>query len=165
MEYVEHGFEPVFDKHSKILILGTLPSVKSRENQFYYGHPHNRFWKVLKALTGWPKDLLTIEDKKEMLLQSGIAVWDVIKSCHITGSSDSSIKNVTPNDLTLILKAAPIKMIYANGNKAYELYNRYCKDTIPLPVEKLPSTSPANAACSLDKLIQIWENQIKKSIT
>jgi len=162
LEYVEHSFEPVFNSQSKVLILGTLPSVKSRENQFYYGHPQNRFWKVLKALTAWQGDLLTIDEKKKMLLRHGIAIWDVIKSCQITGSSDSSIKDVTANDLTLICKAAQVQKIYANGSKAYELFFRYCKDMTNLPIEKLPSTSPANAACSLDKLIRIWGNQIKE---
>ena len=115
-EKVTHTFEPVYDENSRILILGTFPSVKSREQQFYYGHPQNRFWKLLAALTGWkvPK---TISEKKELLLQNGIAIWDVVASCEIVGSSDSSIRNVVPADLNRILQAAPVRKIYANGGK------------------------------------------------
>ena len=116
-EKVTHTFEPVYDENSRILILGTFPSVKSREQQFYYGHPQNRFWKLLAALTGWkvPK---TISEKKELLLQNGIAIWDVVASCEIVGSSDSSIRNVVPADLNRILQAAPVRKIYANGGKS-----------------------------------------------
>lgn len=152
-ERVTHTFSPVYDKNSKILILGTFPSVKSRENNFYYGHPQNRFWKVLAALTG--RDVPSaIEEKKELLLQENIAVWDVISSCDISGSSDSSIKNVVVNDFSEIFKRADIRQIFANGTKAYELYKRYVtkKDNII----KLPSTSPANAAYNLERLCSEW---------
>ena len=121
---VTHQFEPVFDEHSKVLILGTFPSVKSREQNFYYGHPQNRFWKVLANLTGCEVPG-TVEEKKGFLLREHIAVWDVIAKCDIIGSSDSSIRNVVPADLSRILDHAPIRQIYANGGKAYELYQKY----------------------------------------
>jgi hypoxanthine-DNA glycosylase len=154
MEYIHisHTFEPVYDEHSSVLILGTFPSVKSRENQFYYGHPQNRFWKVIAAVV--KEDVpSTTDDKKSLLLRHGIAVWDVIKSCSITGSSDSSIRDVIPNDLTRILKTADIRRIGANGVKAYDLYRRYMGGQTQPDIVKLPSTSPANAACSLERLI------------
>ena len=115
--YESHEFDPVYDKNSKILILGTFPSVKSREMQFYYGHPQNRFWKLLARLTNWPQPT-TIPEKKEMLLKNNIAIWDVIQSCEIAGSSDSSIKNVIANDLTQVLSDSSITRIYANGKTA-----------------------------------------------
>ena len=123
--HIKHEFEPVFDKNSKILVLGTLPSVKSRENNFYYGHPQNRFWKLIAALCDEDIVPQTIEEKKQMLLRNHIAVWDVISECDIIGSSDSSIKNVVPVDLSVILENADIYRIYANGGKAYELYMKY----------------------------------------
>ena len=154
-EKVTHTFEPVYDENSRILILGTFPSVKSREQQFYYGHPQNRFWKLLAALTGWkvPK---TISEKKELLLQNGIAIWDVVASCEIVGSSDSSIRNVVPADLNRIHQAAPVRKIYANGGKAFELYQKYAFPVTGRPIEKLPSTSPANAAWQMDRLKEAW---------
>ena len=148
-----HNIEPVFDKNSKILILGTFPSVKSREQQFFYGHPQNRFWKVISYLTN-EKLPQTIEDKKSLLLRNNIAVWDVIKSCDIAGSSDSSITNVVPNDIYKILNIAKIKAIYANGDKSYSLFKKYFKE---LAATKLPSTSPANAQYSLERLIEEWK--------
>ena len=122
MEYqtLDHVFAPVFDEHSEILILGSFPSVKSREIQFYYGHPQNRFWKLLAAL--WECEVpATIAEKKAFLLKRHVALWDVIARCDIIGSSDSSIKNVVANDMDVILKNAPITGIFANGGKAYEL--------------------------------------------
>ena len=116
-EHIVHSFEPIFDSESKILILGTLPSVKSRETNFYYGHKQNRFWKVLAALFQEPIPE-TIDEKKHLLLRHHIAIWDVIQSCDIKGSSDSSIKNGEPTELRKILDAANIKQIYANGSKA-----------------------------------------------
>lgn len=150
-----HEFEPVFDERSEILILGTFPSVKSRENQFYYGHPQNRFWKVLAALTDseLPE---TIEDKKKMLLDNRIAIWDVIAQCDIAGSSDSSIKNVVPADIGRVLKDSNIQKIYANGNTAKKLYDKYVLPKVQVEIEGLPSTSPANAGYSLDRLIEAW---------
>lgn len=154
-ETITHTFEPIYDEHSEILILGSLPSVKSRENQFYYGHPQNRFWKVLAELFQCQVPQ-TIPEKKEMLLANHVAIWDVIKQCDIIGSSDSSIKNVIANDMNIILKQATIKTIYANGNKAYELYKKHCYPTCKRDITKLPSTSPANAAYQLPKLTAAW---------
>ena len=152
-----HEFAPVYDEHSRILILGTFPSVKSREQRFYYGHPQNRFWKVLTSLTRWPQIPQTIEEKKQMLLQNGIAIWDVIQSCDIAGSSDSSIKNVVPSDIGSILKDSGIKRIYANGNMAKKLYEKYILPETGVPIIGLPSTSPANAAYSLERLKESWK--------
>lgn len=153
--YVEHTFAPVYDKHSRILILGTLPSVKSRENQFYYGHPQNRFWKVIAKVVG-EEAPQTIEEKKEMLLRNQIAIWDVIHSCRIMGSGDSSIRDVVPNDFSEILRKAPIEQIYANGAKAYELYQKYAFAQTGREIVKLPSTSSANAGYGLERLCEEW---------
>ena len=150
-EHIVHSFEPVYDKASEILILGTLPSVKSRENNFYYGHKQNRFWKVLATLLKEPVPH-TIEEKKAMLLAHRIALWDVIQSCDIKGSSDSSIKNVQPTDIGMILEKTNITRIYANGNKAGQLYKRYQFPVTGIEAMVLPSTSPANAAWSLERL-------------
>lgn len=154
-QHVTHEFEPVFNRESRILILGTLPSVKSREQHFYYGHPQNRFWKVLAAIT---KETVpsSISEKKELLLTHHIAIWDVIKSCEIIGSSDSSIRNVVPADINLLLNNSNISGIFGNGAKACELYDKYTFPKTGFPIHKLPSTSPANAAWSLDKLTHTW---------
>lgn len=154
-EHIVHSFEPVYDKNSEILILGTLPSVKSRENNFYYGHKQNRFWKVLATLLKEPVPD-TIEEKKAMLLAHRIALWDVIQSCDIKGSSDSSIKNVQPTDIGMILKKTNVTQIYANGNKAGQLYKRYQFPVTGIEATVLPSTSPANAAWSLERLCEAW---------
>lgn len=158
MEYkhITHTFEPVYDADSRILILGTLPSVKSRENNFYYGHKQNRFWKLLANLLEEPQPV-TIEEKKCMLLKHHIAIWDVIQSCDIKGSSDSSIKNVEPTDIRRILAAADIKQIYANGNKAGQLYKKYQQPVTGREAIVLPSTSPANAAWTFDRLCEKWK--------
>ncbi len=151
-----HPISPVYDSNSKVLILGSFPSVKSREVGFFYGHPQNRFWKVTASVFG--KDIpITIEEKRKFLLKSGIAVWDVIASCDIVGSSDSSIKNVVPNDLNFILKKANIKQIFVNGKTAEKYYNKYILPSLGQIAICLPSTSPANAAWSLDKLIDYWK--------
>ena len=159
-QHIRHEFEPIYDSNSRILILGTLPSVKSREQQCYYGHPQNRFWKVLGTLCGVEKFPETIQEKKEFLLQNHIAVWDVIAECDIIGSSDSSIKNVVPADLTRILKEASIRGIYANGGKAWELYMKYSYEITKRECVKLPSTSPANAAFQMDRLVKVWKEKI-----
>ena len=159
-EHIVHSFEPVYDKASEILILGTLPSVKSRENNFYYGHKQNRFWKVLATLLKEPVPD-TIEEKKAMLLARRIALWDVIQSCDIKGSSDSSIKNVTPTDLKQILDHCQIRQIYANGNKAGALYKKYQQPLTERDILVLPSTSPANAAWSLDRLYEKWSEILR----
>ena len=159
-EHIVHSFEPVYDRASEILILGTLPSVKSRENNFYYGHKQNRFWKVLATLLKEPVPD-TIEEKKAMLLARRIALWDVIQSCDIKGSSDSSIKNVTPTDLKQILDHCQIRQIYANGNKAGALYKKYQQPLTERDILVLPSTSPANAAWSLDRLYEKWSEILR----
>lgn len=160
-QHITHEFEPIFDERSRILILGTLPSVKSREGQFYYHHPQNRFWKVLAKICK-TEPPATIAEKKAMLLEHGIAIWDVVQSCDIIGSSDSSIKNVTPADLSVILRRASVKTIFLNGGKAWDLYQKYCAGMTELPAVKLPSTSPANAAWSLEKLVTVWEEELYK---
>ena len=160
-QHITHEFEPIFDERSRVLILGTLPSVKSREGQFYYHHPQNRFWKVLAKICK-TEPPATIAAKKAMLLEHGIAIWDVVQSCDIIGSSDSSIKNVTPADLSVILRQAPVKTIFLNGGKAWDLYQKYCAGMTELPAVKLPSTSPANAAWSLEKLVMVWEEELYK---
>lgn len=152
---MQHPFEPIYNENSKVLILGTFPSVKSREQSFYYGHPQNRFWKVIATLTQTELPT-TIEAKKEMLLEHGIAIWDVIERCEIIGSSDSSIKNVVPMDFSPLLKQSSITRIFANGATAYKLYQTYCEAKTGLPITKLPSTSPANAVFSMERLIQEW---------
>lgn len=163
MEYIHaaHTFPPIYDAHSQILILGSFPSVKSREQQFYYGHPKNRFWDVLAEIfeENPPKQ---IEEKQNFLLRHKIALWDVIESCDIAGSSDSSIRNVVVNDMGRIIETAPIQAIYANGDKAYQLFVKYCsRDDWP-QIKKLPSTSPANAAWSLERLIAAWGDELQQ---
>lgn len=154
--HVSHDFEPVFDENSKVLILGTFPSVKSRENQFYYGHPQNRFWKVIAGLTE-SEVPQTIEEKKKLLLEQGIAIWDVIESCDIIGSSDSSIKNVVPADIESVVANSKIQNIYANGGTAKKLYEKYSQKKTGREIIGLPSTSPANAAYSLERLLECWQ--------
>lgn len=151
-----HPIAPVFDEDSEILILGSFPSVKSRESMFFYGHPQNRFWKVISAVYGHrlPE---TIEEKKALLLSEHIAVWDVIGSCEISGSSDSSIKNVTPNDISYILKKSRIKRIFVNGKTAQKYYDKFVKKSTGMDAICLPSTSPANAMWSLEKLTEAWK--------
>ena len=157
---LQHPFPPLYDKNSKVLILGSFPSVKSREQNFFYGHPQNRFWKVVATVL--EKEIpTTIEEKREFLLSSNIALWDVIASCEITGSSDSSIKNVVANDLTEILETANIKKIFVNGKTAEKYYNRYIKDKIGRDAVCLPSTSPANAMWNVESLVEEWK-KIKK---
>lgn len=152
---ITHPIAPVYNENSRVLILGSFPSVKSREAMFFYGHPQNRFWRVLAAVFEQPTPQ-TIAAKRHFLLTCGIAVWDVIAQCEITGSSDSSIKNVAANDLRPILAAAPIEHIFVNGRTAQRYYDRYIRDTIGRPAICLPSTSPANAAWSLERLIEAW---------
>ena len=154
-QYVEHEFAPVYNEESQVLVLGSLPSVKSREQGFYYGHPRNRFWKVVAAVLGVPEPL-TIEEKKRMLLAGHVAVYDVIRACEIIGSSDSSIRNAVPNDLTEILGRAAIETIVCNGGTSYRLYETYLREQTGMEAVKLPSTSPANAAFSLERLVKAW---------
>ena len=151
----QHPFPPLYDENSKVLILGSFPSVKSREEMFFYGHPQNRFWKVIAAVCNTDTPV-TVEEKKKLLHENHIALWDVIASCDITGSSDSSIKNVKANDLTVILESADIKQIFVNGKTAEKYYNKYIRDNIGIEAVCLPSTSPANAAWNLKRLIEAW---------
>ena len=156
---VEHPIRPVYDKNSHILILGSFPSVKSREANFFYGHPQNRFWKVLATVFGAAVPS-TVEEKKAFLLEHGVAVWDVIKSCDIVGSSDSSIKNAEPNDLREILNNADIRQIFVNGKTAEQYYKKYIEKEIGRKAICLPSTSPANAAWNVERLVTEWRQII-----
>ena len=160
IQHLEHGFGPVLDSNSRILILGTFPSVRSREAQFFYGNAQNRFWPMLARIFGCaPPE--TIDEKRALLLDNNIALWDVIQSCDIAGSSDSSIRNVIPADIGLILSACPISSIIANGATAAKLYTHFCMPSTARTITMLPSTSPANAAYSLERLISIWAPALK----
>ena len=151
-----HPIAPVFDKDSKVLILGSFPSVRSREEGFFYGHPQNRFWKVTSQIFG--EELpVTVDEKTAFLIRNHIALWDVIGSCEIDGSSDSSIRDVTVNDLSVILDNVDIRAIFLNGKKAEQYYLKYLFPALKRDAVCLPSTSPANAAWSLDKLTDAWK--------
>jgi len=149
---VEHTFPALYDADSKILILGTMPSPKSRELGFYYGHPQNRFWKVMQAL--FDCELDTVQEKEDFCHHYHIALFDVLASCTIEGASDASIKNAVPNDLLPIFKTAEINAVFTTGKKAYDLYHRYQEEKTAVPAILLPSTSPANAVKTLDMLIE-----------
>ena len=154
-EQIQHPFGPLFSENSRILILGSFPSVKSREQQFFYGHPQNRFWKVIAAL--YRRDPpVTIEEKKALILSNGLALWDSIASCVITGSSDASIKEVRANDLSVILGRAPIRCICCNGKTSWQQYEKLIRPQTNREALCLPSTSPANAQWTLEKLIDAW---------
>lgn len=162
-QHVTQPFEPVYDAKSKILILGSFPSVKSREQGFYYGHPKNRFWYVLSEIFG--EELpVTIAEKKAMLLRHHVALYDVIESCDIIGSSDSSVRNVVPADIAGIVKKSSVQAVFTNGRLAGKLYRKYNAEKINLPMTELPSTSPANAAFSKERLVEIWREEIQKEI-
>ena len=151
----QHPIPPVYDECSQILILGSFPSVKSREEQFFYGHPQNRFWRVLAAV--FEREVpVTTEEKKGLLLECGVALWDVIASCDIEGSADSSIKNVVPNEIEMILETADIQRIFVNGKTSEKYYNQYLREKTGRAAVCLPSTSPANASWSLERLIEQW---------
>ncbi len=151
-----HPFPPVYDAESEILILGSFPSVKSREIMFYYGHPQNRFWRVLAAVYNADVPQNT-DEKTRFLLKHHIALWDVLASCEITGSADSSIKKAVPNDLSVILSRADIRRIYTNGKTSEKYYKRFSEEITGRGSVCLPSTSPANAVWSLDRLIGAWK--------
>ena len=155
MTRLQHPFGPLYSGHSRILILGSFPSVKSREQNFFYGHPQNRFWKVVASVFDAPVPV-TIEEKKKLIIDSDLALWDSIASCEITGSSDASIKNAKANDISMILSSCAIEQIYCNGRKSHELYRKYIEPEIRREAICLPSTSPANAQWSLDRLIEVW---------
>ena len=153
--FVTHEFGAFFDKDSRVLILGTIPSPKSREQGFYYGHPQNRFWKVLADVLGeeFPQ---TVEERKRFLKRNHIALWDVLESCEIKGASDVSIRNARPNDMNRILQAADIRAIFATGAKAAQLYKKLCFPECGVEAVRLPSTSPANCGCSYEKLREAY---------
>ena len=157
---VVHSIPPVFDKESRVLILGSFPSVRSREVGFFYGHPQNRFWRVIAGVYEVPTPT-TVEEKAAFLHAYHIALWDVIASCEIVGSADSSIRNVIPNDVGSILRQAPIKRIFVNGKTAQKYYNQYLRDTLGREAVCLPSTSPANASWSLERLLATWRAELE----
>ena len=152
---IAHPFGPLFSAKSEVLILGSFPSVKSREQHFFYGHPQNRFWKVIAALyhTETP---VTIPEKKELILRSGLALWDTIASCTVTGSSDASIRDVQANDLSVILNHSPIRKICCNGKTSWQLYEKWIRPQTGREALCLPSTSPANAQWTLERLTEAW---------
>ena len=150
-----HPIPPLYDENSKVLILGSFPSVKSREAQFFYGHPQNRFWKVMAAVFH-ERVPDTVSEKRDFLLRNRVALWDVIHSCEIEGSADSTIKNVTPNDVQMIVKSSKIKTIITNGKTADKLYKQYIEPKTGIAAICLPSTSPANAQWSLERLTEAW---------
>lgn len=152
---VTHEIKPVFDSRSRVLLLGTMPSPASREQGFYYGHPQNRFWRVLAAIFDEPAPR-TIEEKRDMLLRHHIALWDVLASCEIEGASDASIRDAQPNDLARIFDAADIRAVFATGTKAGELYRKLIEPTLGMPCTTLPSTSPANAKMKLADLVDAY---------
>ncbi len=155
MEKLIHPLKPIYNKNSKILILGSFPSVYSRKRSFYYAHPQNRFWPVLEKIFNEK-----IDNKEKFLLKHHIALWDVIASCEITGSSDASIKNVKVNDINKLIEHTQIKKVLINGKKAYNLYSKYLKNDVAIECISLPSTSPANAKYSLDDLAEIYKEYL-----
>ena len=162
MNTIIHPFPPLYCESSRILILGSFPSVKSREQNFFYGHPQNRFWKLISLLFSGREALPpgSIEEKRALILSNHLALYDTIFSCEISGSSDASIKNAVPTDLSPILQSAPIEKICCNGTKSWELYQKYQLPRTGIPALKLPSTSPANAAWSLEKLAEAWKEAL-----
>lgn len=159
---LEHPFGPLFNKDSRVLILGSFPSVKSRAQQFYYGHPQNRFWKVIAAIFDVEVPG-SIPEKKELILDNGLALWDSIASCEIIGSSDASIRNAIPNDLNIIFEGSDIRSICCNGKKSYDIFHKYIEPVTGRKAICLPSTSPANAQWSMERLIEAW-SIIKKEM-
>lgn len=157
---IEHPLQPIYTKDSKILILGSFPSVKSREANFYYSHPANRFWKILPIL--YQSECLdTIEEKKQFLYNNNIALYDVIQQCTITGSSDSSIKDVIVNDISDIISKSKITKIYTNGSMAHKLYQKYMYPKTKMEDIALPSSSPANAKESIETLCLKWKQIVE----
>lgn len=154
-ELVVHNIPPLYDENSRVLLLGSIPSPKSRQAEFFYAHPQNRFWRVLAAVLGVPAPQ-TIEDKRTLCLTHGIALWDTIAQCEIAGASDVSIKNAVPNDIGALLRQTQIKRIFATGAKSAELYRRLIEPALHVPITPLPSTSPANAAWSLEQLTEAY---------
>ena len=159
-EHVVHTFEPLYNKDSRILIVGSIPSPASREIGFYYGHPRNRFWQVLAEIFGGPVPE-TIEEKKAFILCKGLALWDVIEECDIIAASDSSVKNAVPTDIAGLLEKTKIERIICNGTLSKKVYDKYQLERTGIPAIKMPSTSPANAAWTLQKLVPEWRRALK----
>lgn len=157
-----HPVKPIYNENSEILILGTFPSVKSREACFFYSHPQNRFWPVMARICN-SQVPDTVDDKTKLILNHHFALWDVIHSCEITGSSDSSIKNVVPNDIKFIIAQTKVDRIFVNGRKAESLYKKYLEKDIGITAVCLPSTSPANASWSIDRLFEYWNEKINRN--
>lgn len=157
---VTHDFQPIYNEESRVLMLGTMPSPKSRETGFYYGHPRNRFWKVVSDVCG---EVLpeTKEEKVAFALRNKIAVWDVLAGCEIKGAEDASIRNPVVNDLNVIIKSADIRAVFATGQKAAQLYRKYCQKETGMEIICLPSTSPANCSVSYEKLFEAYEVVLK----
>lgn len=155
-ESLQHPFAPIADACSRVLILGSFPSVRSRAEGFYYGHPQNRFWRVLAKVYSAPVPI-SIEDKTRFLLCRRIALWDAAASCRIEGSSDASMRNIMPNDIPSLVRAHPsIQTILCNGQTAWRVYTLHCAADVALPCRALPSTSAANASYSLERLVEAW---------
>lgn len=155
LQTVVHTIPPLYDRYSRVLLLGSIPSPKSREIGFFYGHPQNRFWRVLAAVLG-EEVPQTIEDKRAMCLKHHVALWDTIARCDIAGASDTSIRNAEPNDMGKLVRESEITRIFATGGKSAELYRKLIEPTLHIPITQLPSTSPANAAWSLERLIEAY---------
>ena len=155
LQTVVHTIPPLYDSHSRVLLLGSIPSPKSREAGFYYAHPQNRFWRVLAAVLGEPVPQ-SIEEKRAMCLKHHVALWDTIARCDIAGASDTSIRNAVPNDIGKLVRESEITRIFATGGKSAELYRKLIEPQLHIPITQLPSTSPANAAWSLDRLIEAY---------
>ena len=155
LQTVVHTIPPLYDSHSRVLLLGSIPSPKSREIGFFYGHPQNRFWRVLAAVLGEPVPQ-SIEEKRAMCLKHHVALWDTIARCDIAGASDLSIRNAEPNDIGKLVRESEITRIFATGGKSAELYRKLIEPTLHIPITQLPSTSPANAAWSLERLIEAY---------
>ena len=160
LEQVIHDFQPIYNKESRVLMLGTMPSPKSREVGFYYGHPRNRFWKVVSDVCG-EKLPETKDEKIDFALRNKIAVWDVLAGCEIKGAEDASIRNPVANDMNLIIKNADIRAVFATGQKAAQLYKKYCQKQTGMEIITLPSTSPANCSVSYEKLYEAYEKILK----
>lgn len=162
-DHVVHTIDPVFDARSRVLVLGSIPSPKSRETGFFYGHPQNRFWRVLAAVFDEPV-ARGVAEKRDLLLRRHIALWDVVRSCDIEGASDASIANAQANDLQRIFDAADIRAVFATGTKAGQLYARLCEQRYGIPCTVLPSTSPANAKTSFETLVQAYGTALREHL-
>lgn len=158
-QHIVHPFPSLYDEESRILILGSFPSVKSREQKFFYGHPQNRFWKVLAAVM--EQDVpVTISEKQAFLHRNHIALWDAIYECDIQGSSDSSIRNAVPTDLARVLAESKVTRIFCNGKTSAAMFEKYHAKNLGMEAVVLPSTSPANAAWSFEKLVAKWKEEL-----